>query len=361
MLFANNHDATTLKERQTRFLSRVFVAVTLTGLGLTFLLSLDPQRRSPSRRLTRQPVSEEMTSAYQRQLQSGVTVLSPCPDCILEDGTKIEQWLFCQRCNPQAQSSFPHLLPRDPSRMMRRRNEFGERHGEIREELSALRKERNWIADEMTLLDKHIKKRKDSRELASHMKRLSVEVQATIASFFLYKDDAEKIPKFQHLGRMFPKWRVVHRVRVTGAPDANANGWYTRREIGYPVPSHQAAYLRKQVGRISWYSGDISLIPWYEKDYSDGTFRFICVDRNCRNNDNDAAWHIGTNDICLYHMWKRGSENRLYTPCNSGSFPMHTFWNDSQASGYIRSMISFGEERSSDDVAKFIKRVLELS
>jgi len=40
MLFANNHDATTLKQRQTRFLSRVFVAVALTGLGLTVLLAL---------------------------------------------------------------------------------------------------------------------------------------------------------------------------------------------------------------------------------------------------------------------------------------------------------------------------------
>jgi len=24
---------------------------------------------------------------------------APCPDCILEDGTKIEQWMFCQRCD----------------------------------------------------------------------------------------------------------------------------------------------------------------------------------------------------------------------------------------------------------------------
>merc|ERR1712096_89582 len=25
--------------------------------------------------------------------------LTPCPDCILKDGTKIEQWMFCQRCD----------------------------------------------------------------------------------------------------------------------------------------------------------------------------------------------------------------------------------------------------------------------
>merc|ERR1712096_515179 len=110
----------------------------------------------------------------------------------------------------------------------------------IREELRALRKERNTIGDQMTHLDKLIKEMKDSRELASHMKRLSVGVQATIASFLLYKDDAEKIPKFQRFSRMFTKWKIVHRVRIAGSPDTNANGWYTRREKGYPVPPRYA-------------------------------------------------------------------------------------------------------------------------
>jgi len=30
---------------------------------------------------------------------TGWTAVSPCPDCTLEDGSKIDQWMFCKRCD----------------------------------------------------------------------------------------------------------------------------------------------------------------------------------------------------------------------------------------------------------------------
>jgi len=45
---------------------------------------------------------------YDREAVEKLT-LSPCPDCILEDGTKIEQWMFCPRCDASG------TIPADPS------------------------------------------------------------------------------------------------------------------------------------------------------------------------------------------------------------------------------------------------------
>jgi len=225
----------------------------------------------------------------------------------------------------------------------RKRNEIGERHAAIqeamkaiREELIALRTERNTTKAQMTHLDKQIKEMKDSRELALHMRRLPVELQATIASFFLYKDDAEKIPKFQHLSGMFPRWKVIHRVRVTGAPDANANGWYTRREQGYPVPSRYAG-----VHVYATSAGEyLPQLPWYEKDCSDGTFRYIFATDDA-GSCTDGVWHINTDEVCLYYMWKyAGDETDFYTPCNDSTLDT---WSHHSIGGEIPS-ISVEEE-----------------